>query len=173
VKSAQKEAAGMREEMAREVEGGNRARRDHEAALVELAAVRTSEELLQTMLREVREEGAAKEEEQRKRAAIAEAELAAKKMEHAQLEGRMATSAAEVERLKAAVASVSQEVPGLKAQLHESVCARAELQGRLHAAEEEIAAFDARMKSERDELEQTRNKVNERTLQKSLTKEPY
>ncbi len=80
-------------------------------------------------------------------------------MEHAQLEGRMATSAAEVERLKAAVAHVSQEVPGLKAQLHESVCAQAELQGRLHAAEEEIAAFDARMKGERDELEQTRNKV--------------
>ena len=166
VKNVHKEMGGLREEMAREVESANRVKREHEAAVVELAAVRASEQLLQTMIKDVRAEGAAREEEERKRAAIVEAELAALRMEHAQLEGKMATSSSEVDRLKGVVANVSKEVPGLKAQLHESVCAQAELQGRLHAAEEEIAAFDLRMKDERAELEQERNKVA--TLQSAV-----
>ena len=71
-------------------------KRDLDAALAELAAARTSEELLQKMLAGARDEGAAKEAEQCTRAEQAEGELSALRMLHAQAEGRLATSAAQV-----------------------------------------------------------------------------
>ena len=73
-------------------------KRELDAALAELAGARTSEELLQTMLAAARDAGAAKEAEQCKRAEQAEGELSALRMLHAQVEGRLATSAAQVRR---------------------------------------------------------------------------
>jgi hypothetical protein len=152
----------LRGETAKSAERVNEATRITETLKCELAAARSSESLLQSLLQDARDYGAAREEEQRKRTADAEAVLAALKLEHAQLQGKMATSLAEEERLKAQVASLSKDLPELKAQLHEAVCCNGELQGRLQAAEEEIAAFGTRIRAE---LEQKLGKAAEMKLE--------
>jgi hypothetical protein len=47
-------------------------------------------------------------------------------------------SAAQVERLKGELAKQAKELAELKSKLHEAVCAQAEQQGRLEAAEEQV-----------------------------------
>jgi len=147
----------LRDETAKSAECANEATRITETLKCELAAARSSESLLESLLQDARDHGAAKEEEQRKRAAHAEAVLAALKLEHAQLQGKMATSVQEEERLKAKVASLSEDVAELKAQLHEAVFCTGELQGRLQASaeeiEEQVASLSEELAASRTKLE--------------------